>query len=399
LEITQFLWALRRRLTTLVGVVVAAALIAGLYLVVQPQKYTAKVDTSIPASVLKTASSASVGQYVANFSAVLTSEPVVRDVALGDHVSESSLSGGLSVSQIGSSGLLEVSYTGTNASTASKIVSHATAATIDRVGGPLLDSSHAATADAQAKYDAARGALEAFVAKTGQALPDEAYKAKLGQVSQMSVSLEDAGSSGFAARVGQIKADIAVAQQQLATLTPQVLQYERLQDAITQASNQLNAAATAEAQAKSDLAIQRAQMAVEHPTAISKLTTVGKGVLVVAAIAALLGALATVLLELLRSPDTTEELGADEVPQPVAPLPPPLPAPQVPAPASGQLRYDTAPSVGRVQRAVSQRPTDADESTRAAPADGGNGGSDRGHRAPAADPSFPARAWDTPELA
>src|SRR5205807_7999055 len=127
-----------------------------------------------------------------------------------------------------------------------KVVGDATAQTIDRLGGPLLDSAHSAVVDAQQKYDAARGALEAFVAKTGQALPDEAYKAKLGQLSQMRLSLEDAGSSGFSARVGQLKSDIASVQQELNTLSPQVLQYGRLQYAIAKASNAVNASAAAE---------------------------------------------------------------------------------------------------------------------------------------------------------
>src|SRR6184192_2173533 len=114
-ELRDYLDILKRRKNILIAVPAIAALLVVGYIVAQPKQYQATATVAAPALVGGASSNQYSGangpkSFVANFSAAVTSAPIVDQVSAETHVSKSRVKSGLSANEIGASSLMEVTY-------------------------------------------------------------------------------------------------------------------------------------------------------------------------------------------------------------------------------------------------------------------------------------------------
>src|ERR1700726_2478601 len=98
MEIRDYLRAIRRILWLVIAVPIAAALLTGGFMEVQPSIYEADATVVVPAISGNGSSSSAATQYVAGFKDVLVSQPVLTEVSQKYRIPVSDLAAGLSAS-------------------------------------------------------------------------------------------------------------------------------------------------------------------------------------------------------------------------------------------------------------------------------------------------------------
>ena len=115
MELRDYLDILKRRKNILIAVpAVAALLVVGL-IVVKPKEYQATATVAAPALVGGTSSNQYSGangpkSFVANFTAAVTSPPVVDQVSRETGAPKNQVKSGVSANEIGTSSLMQVTY-------------------------------------------------------------------------------------------------------------------------------------------------------------------------------------------------------------------------------------------------------------------------------------------------
>ena len=115
MELRDYLDILKRRKNILIAVpAVAALLVVGL-IVVKPKQYQATATVAAPALVGGASSNQYSGangpkSFVANFTAAVTSPPIVDQVSRETGVPKSRVKSGLTANEIGTSSLMQVTY-------------------------------------------------------------------------------------------------------------------------------------------------------------------------------------------------------------------------------------------------------------------------------------------------
>ena len=152
-EIKDWTRVMGRRLSLLIVIPVAAMLIAGVLAVLEPQTYRATATVILPDQETSGPLSSAVSQFVADFEGAITSDSVAQATFEATGEPKSAISNGIATKREGSSGVVEVTYTGTSAERAGEVAQTAARLALTQIAQIQLDVI-------QAQYDAADEAYQ-----------------------------------------------------------------------------------------------------------------------------------------------------------------------------------------------------------------------------------------------
>jgi uncharacterized protein involved in exopolysaccharide biosynthesis len=302
-EIIDFLRLSRRRVLVLVGVPVLAAAAATAMVVTASDTFSATATVSAPALVGGAAGnqytgSQAVNQFVAAFQATAQGPTVRQSVSDATHVPGSDIAKNLSVSQIGASSVMTLTYTSQNRTSVEPVLTALTRQTLQQMFGSQVTLAEGQISAAKEDLTTANAAIVEWEQKNGMVAPEQIYQARIDQINsllQQQTALQANGKSAGAAAVG---ASIATARGELAKFAPKLAEYQILaatRDAatagLTQAQQNL---VTARSQSEAADPAKVAFISGEHPVGEgpSLLSTVlpitGAGVFVAVVLVAIL---------------------------------------------------------------------------------------------------------------
>jgi len=157
-EIRDWTRVMGRRLTLLVVIPVVAMIVAGLLAVLEPQTYRATASVILPSQETSGPVSSAVSQFVADFEGAITSDAVAQATSEATGEPKSAISGGITTRREGTSGTVEVTYTGRDPERAGEVAEQAARIALAQIAQIQLDVI-------QAQYDAADEAYTAALAE------------------------------------------------------------------------------------------------------------------------------------------------------------------------------------------------------------------------------------------
>jgi len=165
-EIRDWTRVMGRRLSLLIVIPVTAALLAGLLAILQPQTYRATATVILPAQQTSGPASSAVSQFVADFEGAITSDGVAQTTSEITGEPKSAISRGIATKREGTSGVVEVTYTGTNAERAGAVAETASREALAQIAQIQLDVINAQYAAADEAYDQAQDDLTTATQET-----------------------------------------------------------------------------------------------------------------------------------------------------------------------------------------------------------------------------------------
>jgi capsular polysaccharide biosynthesis protein len=244
-EIDSYLGAIRRRLWILILVPLLAAGLVVAWELRQPSTYQTTATVAAPAVVGGSNTSQYSGPnapkaFAADFSGAMTSSLIVNPVAEKTGAAPKAVKDGLTVSQIGDSSLLQVTYTTSKQDQAVPVLNEAASETIRFLFQTQVTLAQKMVGEARKAVDKVNGELSAFYRETGQVLPDEAYRINAQQVADLQREQASAKSRGEYSQASALESTISAKKQEVATLAPQVATYQTLVERKSQALGRLN---------------------------------------------------------------------------------------------------------------------------------------------------------------
>jgi len=285
-EIGRFLRS-RPRLSALALLFpVLAALIAAGFLMGRSATYTGSATVSVLGSAANSASR--VGLFVADFSTLAASAPVLEEVANKTGQGVDQISSGLEVARIGQSSLFQVSYTGDRRSAVEPVLRE----TVTRTLGRLADVGNADSAfkAANAAYDEAVAARAAYQDEIGTLQPSQVYADLSARILALQTSPDATSNSSAQALTSQ-----------RAGLVPEIRHMEELDRAVQDAANLRQNAQLTAAAIRSDAAQAASKAAIQDlsVTQNSKIGPVAQGA-GVAAVGGLLAGIGFLVLAVVK---------------------------------------------------------------------------------------------------
>jgi capsular polysaccharide biosynthesis protein len=244
-EISNYLQVIRRRLWILLLVPLLAAGGVSAWLLRQPPRYEATATVAAPTVLgTSTVSPYSGGggskAFVADFQAAITSPLIVVKVAEENGAKAADVKRGLVAGPIGDSSLVQVTYRTTNRNQAAPVAQSAASHTIRFLFQTQVTLARKTVGEGQKAIDRVNAQLAAFYKKTGQVLPDEAYRIKAQQVSDLEREQASAEAAGESSTGSALESRINERKRELAALAPQVAEYQGLVDRKEQALTRIN---------------------------------------------------------------------------------------------------------------------------------------------------------------
>jgi capsular polysaccharide biosynthesis protein len=244
-ETANYLSIIRRRLWILLVVPLLAVGAVVAWELRQPPRYSATATVAAPAAVGGPSTNQYSGvnaprAFVADFSGAVTSPLIVNQVADKTGAAPAAIKDGLEASQIGTSSLVQLTYTGPRRDQVTPVVNEAAAATIRFLFQTQVTLAQKTVGEARKAVDRANAALASFYKKTGQVLPDEAYRIAAQQVADLQREQASARAGGETTKAASLQSAIDARKAEVAKLAPQVATYQGLVDRRTQALSRLN---------------------------------------------------------------------------------------------------------------------------------------------------------------
>lgn len=245
METANYLSIIRRRLWILLVVPLLAVGAVVAWELRQPPRYSATATVAAPAAVGGPSTNQYSGvnaprAFVADFSGAVTSPLIVNQVAEKTGAAPAAIKDGLEASQIGTSSLVQLTYTGPRRDQVTPVVNEAAAATIRFLFQTQVTLAQKTVGEARKAVDRANAALASFYKKTGQVLPDEAYRIAAQQVADLQREQASARAGGETTKAASLQSAIDARKAEVAKLAPQVATYQGLVDRRTQALSRLN---------------------------------------------------------------------------------------------------------------------------------------------------------------
>jgi hypothetical protein len=257
-ELRDYLDILKRRKNILVAVpAVAALLVVGL-IVVKPKQYQATATVAAPALVGGASSNQYSGangpkSFVANFTAAVTSPPIVDQVARETDVPKSRVKSGLSATEIGTSSLMQVTYKTSKHKEAFNVAQTAAADTIVFLFRTQVQLAQQPVDGAKAGLADVEGQIANLSKQTGLVVPDKDYEVRAQAIASLQSAQAQSLANGQGATAARLQTQIDQKKAELAAIAPQVQQFTALQTRKDAAVTQLNQAQTALQQAQGQL--------------------------------------------------------------------------------------------------------------------------------------------------
>jgi hypothetical protein len=231
MEIKDYLRAIRRWLWLPVVLPLVAGAGAGLLLLKQPLQYQATGSLVVPAVSSRGFSTSAALQYVATFKDVLISQPVVQQVSHKTGVPTKDLISGLSADTVtASSNIINVVYTGYAKGSVTTVVREATVDALNVIAQPQLVQAQNALSSGHTQLSNADSAISQYTADTGTLFPDQDFKTKQSELSQLLLELQQANLANDAQRAAALQLIIAERQKELTTLAAEVARYTALNE-------------------------------------------------------------------------------------------------------------------------------------------------------------------------
>jgi capsular polysaccharide biosynthesis protein len=235
-EIGSYLSVIRRRLWILVLVPLLAAGGVVAWQLRQGPLYEATATVAAPTVLGTSTVSPYLGgggskAFVADFRAAITSPLIIVKVAEETGAQPTDIKNGIVAGSIGDSSLVQVTYRTDKENQAAPVAQSAASHTIRFLFQSQVTLAGKTVAEAQKAIDKVNRELSDFYKKTGQVLPEEAYRIKAQQVSDL--EREQASAGGLESR-------IETSRRELAALAPQVAEYQSLTDRKEQALTRMN---------------------------------------------------------------------------------------------------------------------------------------------------------------
>jgi hypothetical protein len=254
-ELKDYLDIAKRRLNVLVLVPALALLLVAGATLVKSSEYEATATVAAPALVgginaNQYSGAAGLKTFVSNFSAAVTSPPIINKVASETKVGKARLRAGLSATEVGSSSLMEVHYRTANRRTAGAVAQSAASETIQFLFNTQVVLAQRPVDAANKSLSDNETAISNLIKATGLVAPDRDYDVKLQTVDQLESQATTAAANGQTSTAARIQATVDAKQAELAALAPQVQQYTTLIDKKNQLIASLNQATQALQQAK-----------------------------------------------------------------------------------------------------------------------------------------------------
>ena len=317
-QVADYLLAIRRRLVWLATIPLVVGLIAGVVLASNPREFRSRATVTLPAGAAKNQgpSTGEVAQAAADFEEVIVSEAVVDRVARETGASPARIKNHISTRRLGSSRLINVTYSDTNRSRAAKVVGAAARAAVERLYEPAVVAANTAVATSERELSALQAQIANFPAAHGLAVsPQEAYQRKQRELAAATPEQRAQG-----------QADLA----QLASLASQL---QRLQSRVGPLTVVANAATERQGDAMARLEASKSPATVEllgtrrlprlKPIVTGVGTAVGAALLLVLALIVVLEALDPArrppLTALSASPANAPKAAAPEAASPSSP--------------------------------------------------------------------------------
>ena len=267
LEIVDYLKAIGRRGLVLVALPAATALVALMFVAMQPLKYQAGATVAAPALVGGVSAHQYRGadatkSFVTTFGAALRSAPIVDRTSTNTGVPASRVRGGLHSAGIGASSFVKVTYTTPKRKEAKRVVTAAAGETLRFLFSSQLNAAQASVDVAQAQLDKTQTALVAFAQQTGVSDPQDEYLALSRGEAELEALVARRQAHGDDAGAAQAQATIDARHARMAQLAQQEVTYSTLVDQRRRAVNELDLAQQRQRQAASQLAAADPKSAV-----------------------------------------------------------------------------------------------------------------------------------------
>jgi capsular polysaccharide biosynthesis protein len=314
-ETVSYLSIIRRRLWILLVVPLLAVGAVVAWELRQPPRYSATATVAAPAVVGGPSTNQYSGvnaprAFVADFSGAVTSPLIVNQVAEKTGAAPAAIKDGLEASQIGSSSLVQLTYTGPRRDQVTPVVNEAAAATIRFLFQTQVTLAQKTVGEARKAVDRANAALASFYKKTGQVLPDEAYRIAAQQVADLQREQASARAGGETTKAASLQSAINARKAEVAKLAPQVATYQGLVDRRTQALSRVNVLeeGTERAQAQYSAADPEAIVVVGPVQRVSRLPALVRRAAAAVGAGLFLAVGIVLLLQLLSRRSVDEEL-------------------------------------------------------------------------------------------
>lgn len=270
MEIIDYLRIARRRLWVLILVPLLAGGAVAATVLLAPQTYTANAVVAAPALVGGSANNQyngaqGVSQFAAAFQAAAVSPPVLDQVAARTHVAESDLVDGLTITQLGTSPQMEVTYVTTDRKVAGTVADITASETLNFLFTPQVALAQKQVEAATGDVAAANKAITDWTAQHGSIAPDKLYDSKLQQIDNLQQQQLTYSATGLATASAALATAIQNRQAELRKLAPLVGEYQQLLDKKSVAMGSLTAAEQALQAARS----QSAAAAPENVVTVS----------------------------------------------------------------------------------------------------------------------------------
>lgn len=226
--------------------VLAAIAVAALALS-QSRTYSATATVAAPAVV----GGSNANQYggatgaktfVANFTAALTSPPIVKKVASDTRIPPDDIMNGLAVKPIGDSSLMQVTFQTPEKDRAVPVARAAANDTITFLFQTQVTLARETVTEAQKAVADVDARLTAFFKETGLVLPDKVYELKAQALSSLQQQQLQDQATGNPTAASRLQPAIDAKQAELRDLAPKVNTYQSLVDRKEQAAAQLTTA-------------------------------------------------------------------------------------------------------------------------------------------------------------
>lgn len=254
MEITDYLALAKRRWLLLVGVPLLAGVLAAVVLLTAPTKYTASATVNAPALVGGSSGqytgSQAVSQFVAAFESTASSAPVDSAVTAKTKLSADETQAGLTVSQVGGSSAVTVTFVGTVKGQAPTVVSTVAGATLAHLFDSQVTLAQSRADDAVKQVSSANTAITAWGAKNGMVDPNKVYQAQLERLNSLQQSQVTFKAQGNAAAASALTGTIAEVDRTLKDFGPKIAAYSNLVAGRDSAASDLTSARQSLAQAK-----------------------------------------------------------------------------------------------------------------------------------------------------
>lgn len=229
MEIIDYLRLLKGRLVLLIGIpLLAAVVMAGVSYSLEPQTYRAQATVAVAPGQGRIPRE--VDQTIENYLAAATTLPILEQVSESTGVTVGRLRRGLSLRRLGESSFIEVSFVSQDPQDPPKVVRAVGHATVAFLFERQLHEAHERVAETQRTYEAVEAKIQDLVGQAGGvalSLP-ELYKQRQSELSALNVSRANAAARGDGSAVANLDKIIAQRAQELRSLQPLALEYNRL---------------------------------------------------------------------------------------------------------------------------------------------------------------------------